>query len=875
MRCPTPEQLEQFLNDSLTELDISAVAAHIDGCVTCQLALDGVADSGVFADGSAAEQSDSSALTGTDEDAVLELIARIRNAPEDTLMSPDMATGGSIVADSTLDLPGRLGGYELLKVVGEGATGRLYRALDLALDRIVAVKTLKSELAAIPSARARFEREARACAALAHDNIVAVHQVDPGSDGEPPYLVMEFIAGGSLQERIRGDRRAGMRQCVEWIRQAAHALQAAHDAGIVHRDVKPSNLLIDASSDRLRVADFGLARLVESEERLTAEGMIAGTPAYMSPEQIVNPAAVTGLTDIYSLGVVLYEALSGELPFRGTVRMVLNQVLHEDPIPPGRLNDRIPRDLEIVCLKAMSRERPLRYQSAGAFAEDLERWLDDRPVLARPIGPPRKLWRWSRRNPRLAAGATLVLALLAAGAVDWSRILTSDVWQQIEKQRALAVEYATAVEEERHETVMFARTLLRDVDTNLQPVPQTLRARVQLLEAIARDLRRVPEGSDHFAAAQRTLMVVQSHCGLALLQLGELKDAGAYLGQAEQLARQETSSDNLMSQPERVLIEVLLHRTDLQTRLAELDSREERSFQLNKALELCDEAISRSELQMQAAAQATLGETVRSEWLKAGRRHCAARQRRGDILERLERANLAGTEYLAALATLSGLEVAFPDAMSLQRDIGVLHLKLATLAVASQRDPLEHFQNAYKRYSTVNNAASTPQTQEDLAFTCEQLVSSLLGREDYPEAARIASEECDLRRALLAGAPHDNWRRRQFGECTLRLGTIEGHQGHWDRAEQAVTAAVEQFELLLQQNPPLLVDRVLRLEADLVLATGKLALKSEDISADVASIEQNLRKIAESIGGDTDEELRNRIEQLLVQCRELHQASAN
>lgn len=879
MPCPTQEQLEQFLNEALTELDVPAVAAHVDRCESCQAALDAISDSRVLPDEGSSDGSMSEALADSDEGVVIELIDRLRGLPEDTQVSADLVTGhGSQVADSTLELPGRLGNYELMKVVGEGATGRLYRALDLQLDRIVAVKTLKSELAAIPSARARFEREARACAALTHDHIVAVHQVDPGSDGEPPYIVMEFVAGGSLHDRIRGEKRADMHQCVEWIRQTAMALQAAHDAGIVHRDVKPSNLLIDAATDRLRVADFGLARLVESEESLTAEGMIAGTPAYMSPEQIVNPTGVTGLTDIYSLGVVLYEALTGELPFRGTVRMVLNQVMHEDPIPPGRLNDRIPRDIENVCLKAMSRERPLRYQTAHAFAEDLERWLDDRPVLARPIGPVRKLWRWARKNPRLAAGTALVFSVLAAGAVDWRAILTSDAEtrRQAEQLRTLADQQAIAVEQQQLSMLQFARGLLYDVHGELAVDPTTLDVRIKLLESTVRALQSIPNTSAHHAEADQAIMAAQSQLGRSFLQQNRESEAGQCLTSAEQLARYRitTNSDGVPVdlRPVAVLTEVLLHQSDLEARRAESATDDDaRSGCLARAQAYCDEAVSLSQTAMQATAQQTIGQSDRSEWLKVSRRHCAARQRLGDILERLDRANVAATEYIAALATLTGLEATFPDSPTLQRDMGVLHLKLATLAVASQRDPLEHFQKAYRRFSFVHHALPRPQSQEDLAFTCEQLVSSLLGREDYKEAARIAAEECELRRDLARQAPQDDWRRRQFGECSLRLGTIEGHSGNWDAAQEAVAGAIDQFQVLLQRNPPLLVDRVLQIEAELMLATRDLALNLETELVDIVKLGQMLSQVSDEASAAGDDDLSQRIDQLSAQWRELQQ----
>jgi serine/threonine protein kinase len=424
MKCPSNSQLAAFLDETLEGALIAEIAGHIDGCQKCQAQLDDI----ITCDSSNGFEIPSSQptldLDSHDQTAIAEVVQRLQSAVNPIPHSSDVdSTPGrfNLAAIRESDLPVSLDHYRLLEKIGEGATGELYRATDERLGREVAVKVLKPELAAITTARARFEREARACASLRHDNIIAVHHVEAGIEDQCPYLVMEFVCGGSLQERFEEGPVTDLRASVEWLRQAADALQAAHESGIVHRDIKPSNLLVDATSGRLLVVDFGLARLTDSEESLTAANAIAGTPAYMSPEQITHPHDVSGLSDVYSLGVVLYEALTGERPFRGTVRMVLNQVQQEEPVQPRRLNDRIPRDLETICLKAMSKEQRLRYKSAAAFADDLQRWLDGRSVLARPVGPIGKLWRWTLRNPRTAGVSTIVASVLMAGAVDWGR----------------------------------------------------------------------------------------------------------------------------------------------------------------------------------------------------------------------------------------------------------------------------------------------------------------------------------------------------------------------------------------------------------------------------------------------------------------------
>ena len=501
MTCPGESQLAAFLDEAVPPSEAGKLAEHIDGCPACQARLDDLITTEVV---NLARRSveEPAKLTDADQSAVDGLIQRLQSfeaEPQNAGVSNEKRTWSHTCSSFQIQLPFRLDRYTLDELVGEGATGRLYRAVDEQLGRQVAVKILRPELAAIPSARSRFEREAQACAALNHDHIVSIHHVEADRLDQPPYLVMEFIDGCSIQEWMAAAGDDHFRAGVEWIRQAALALQAAHDAGIVHRDVKPSNLLIDESTGRLRVADFGLARLAEAEESLTADDAIAGTPAYMSPEQITNPTNVTGLSDVYSLGVVLYEILTGERPFRGTVRMVLQQVQNEEPVRPRRLNDRIARDLETICLKAMAKEQRSRYQSAQAFADDLKRWLTGRAVLARPVGPAGRVWRWCKRDPRLAGAAAIVATVLAGGAIDWGNYRQRAVEEQIRREWEADVAHRDEllgdaaererVAEHRWQLAMNAlrETLVGIDSTGKQPAPD--RAFLTLTEDVVAALK--------------------------------------------------------------------------------------------------------------------------------------------------------------------------------------------------------------------------------------------------------------------------------------------------------------------------------------------------------------------------------------------------
>jgi len=245
---------------------------------------------------------------------------------------------------------------------------------------------------------------------------VSVHEV--GSEGDTPYLVSDFIDGVTLADMLTA-RRPPPREAAKLVADVGDALHYAHQQGVVHRDVKSSNIMIRPDGSPV-VADFGLAKRDAGEITMTVEGQVLGTPAYMSPEQARGEShKVDGRSDQYSLGVILYQLLTGELPFRGNTRMLLHQVLHDDPRSPRSLNDRIPRDLETICLRAMAKEPGRRYGTADDLSADLRRFLAGDAILARPVSRMGKGWRWCRRRPALAGLSALVgLLMLAVTALS-------------------------------------------------------------------------------------------------------------------------------------------------------------------------------------------------------------------------------------------------------------------------------------------------------------------------------------------------------------------------------------------------------------------------------------------------------------------------
>ncbi len=307
-------------------------------------------------------------------------------------------TGGDGAAWSHADAEPLLGappaaqvpGYEILETLGRGGMGVVYKARQVSLNRVVALKMILSGPHAGSEALARFGMEAEATARLQHPNIVQIFDV--GNHAGMPYFVLEYCGGGTLADRLRGTPLPP-REAAQTVARVARAIQAAHERGIVHRDLKPGNVLLDAAGQP-KVSDFGLARRLEAEVGMTHSGAVLGTPSYMAPEQAAGRIRDVGpATDVYALGAILYECLTGRPPFRGeAILETLNQVVTSEPVPPRRLNPAVPRDLESICLKCLQKEPARRYATAAQLADDLEHWLTGEPVKARRAAAGWRSW---------------------------------------------------------------------------------------------------------------------------------------------------------------------------------------------------------------------------------------------------------------------------------------------------------------------------------------------------------------------------------------------------------------------------------------------------------------------------------------------------
>ncbi len=464
--------------------------------------------------------------------------------------------GNSTAASSAPALPKIVGEYKIVRLLGRGGMGVVYHAKHAKLGREVALKMVLSGGHASPEQLQRFILEAQAVAHLQHPNIVQIFEV---SEHEGlPYFSLEYVDGEPLDVQLK-KQLPEANEAARLMATLAMAMKYAHDHGILHRDLKPANVLMTRDGNP-KVADFGLAKKLEDadDSSSTRTGTVMGTPSYMSPEQARGEIRELGpATDQYSLGAMLYELLTGRPPFLGAkpIETIL-QVVRDEPIPPRQLRPKCPADLETICLKALQKVPAQRYLSCAEFADDLSRFLAGEPILARPVALRERIWRWCRRNPKIAipSAAAIVMMLLATTVSTWSYVAVSAKNLQIESERdfarnqeriakqqeAIAKEQQTLAESRERvarrqsklalDSLQFVQT---DVDNMLKPLSGVAEVRIALMRAMAnkwKDLEvKLTGGSEDLTGehgeAIATLMSSQARTAESLLQLGQVQEA--------------------------------------------------------------------------------------------------------------------------------------------------------------------------------------------------------------------------------------------------------------------------------------------------------------------------------------------------------------
>jgi tetratricopeptide (TPR) repeat protein len=426
------------------------------------------------------------------------------------------------------------GDYELLEEIARGGMGVVYRARQLSLNRPVALKMIAAGQLATPAAVQRFHTEAEAAARLDHPHIVPIYEI--GEYEGQHYFSMKLLEGGTLADLIlkaQVQNPLSPEAVARLVGTVARAVHYAHQRGILHRDLKPTNILLDEQGEP-HVTDFGLAKLAEDDSSLTMTTAILGTPAYMAPEQAAGGAKqLTTAADIYGLGAVLYEMLTGQPPFRAATAVeTLRQVCEQAPTRPHSLNSAVDRDLETICLKCLSKDPQKRYPDASALAQDLDRWRKGESILARPVGTAEKAWRWCRRRPIVAGLLLAVLVALVAGLVVSN-------WFYLHEKAARAE--AVVAEKEAQATIQF---LTEDLLFQATPEQNSREKQLTLEQAVTEATRRLDQNTE-IRRQPKLEATLRLAFGRTYHKLAKSVEANQNLRRAFELRRRELGPTNL------------------------------------------------------------------------------------------------------------------------------------------------------------------------------------------------------------------------------------------------------------------------------------------------------------------------------------------
>jgi serine/threonine protein kinase/tetratricopeptide (TPR) repeat protein len=689
-------------------------------------------------------------------------------------------------------LPAHLGRFTLVKMLGQGAHGNVYQAIDTLLGREVALKVPRAESLASPELRRRFLREARAVAALSHPNLVTIYEA--GASGPIHYIASNLCTGPNLSQWIaQQDQAIAIRVAARLVATLAEAVAYVHSQGVVHRDLKPSNVLLEPlasgsppleSTDSLgftpKLADFGLAKYLYSEADATASGDILGTPAYMAPEQAsgrvheVGPAA-----DIYALGAILYHLLTGRVPFQAATKLeTLRQVIDGAITPPKRLRPDLPRDIEAVCLKCMEHEADRRYKTAHELAQDLWHFLDGEPVLARRASTLSRLAKWSRRRP-LVAGLTYSLSLVvlvAFAALTWQ-------WRWADQQRIRAEQNFLDAHGAIHEfqTILYEGSKYDD--------PRFQQLRLELLEAGLGYYRRFllqrpddPALLSDFAQALFETAVINSTRGSKSEALSLLCES---LPVWENLTRAQPD----VPEHRFYLAKTHHHIGLLQQTFAELAAAQD---SCRRALAIGEDLVKSypdvlsyrnqfGSICYQYAEQCELKERW-DECLKYA-------QQSQQIFESLIRRRPDRTEYQRMLAASQRLE-------------GNAHLGAGRRARA-----LECFERARDACEQlVDRNLGMPESAKMLAHSLLS-IGSLQSEDDKPSAMRTYERCMSILQPLVRLDPSVTAWRRDLAACHFHVAVLMDQDGQTAQQQEHLKTALEIRKQLIREDPQVIAHR--------------------------------------------------------------------
>jgi serine/threonine protein kinase len=742
-----------------------------------------------------------------------------------------------------------LGDYQLLDRLGSGGMGVVYRARQRSANRLVALKIIRPERLADLSLESkaetlqRFLTEAQAAAQLAHDHIVTVYDV--GEAKGQPYYSMRYIKGRSLAELLRAGPLDN-RRAAELLAPVARAVHYAHQKGILHRDLKPQNVMLD-EAERPYVADFGLAKLTESSSEVTRTGQVMGTAAYMSPEQAQDASQCTPASDTYSLGATLYELLTGRPPFRAANQIdTLRQVIHDEPVAPRLLNPAIDRDLETITLKCLEKDPARRYATAALLADELERVLSGEPILARPISASSRLWRQCKRRPLVSSLAALfVLSLLvgisvssyfavlanqratlaegrrlelqskntelkeAYATVEKRRLELQSTNQQLtsanitaEDRRIAAEEAATIAREQSQLALESLQSVIFDIQRKLENVPRAGDLRRSLLQTALAKLQKV---SDQFAsrdAIDRNSFVALNDLGDVFLRIGsDFARPGTPVIRAEDSFA--VNADGPFAAARRAY---------------------EQAFAIAQTLAAADPSTVQAQLDLSIAYNKLGDVELRS----------------GQMAEAL-------ASHQKSLEITQKLAAAFPSDAQAQRGLSVSYNKLGDVqfeagklkaALAAHQKMLEICQQL------ASADPSDAPTQRYLAIAYERVGRTQLRSGDVTEALGSNKEGLEIRQRLAVADPNDAQAQRDLSISYETLGDAQLRSGKVTEALEAYQQGMEVSQKLAAADP-----NDVQAQRDLFVSYNKLGNVQYQYGQETAALEsyQKMLEISQQL----------------------------
>jgi tetratricopeptide (TPR) repeat protein len=847
--CPEPGELERIIHGQVGAWDVERLAHHLETCSACADAVDSLLEGESVL---AALRVGAANLCKGDEPVVQELIeylrrwkqngptsTKARQQPQETVDTapnlsgpapdPQATTASSGHAESTDDVLrmlappeekdelGRLGPYGILRVLGSGGMGVVFAARQVHPRRIVALKLILAGRDATRQRLTRFHSETELIARLPHANIVQVFETGEHAGGA--YFTMEYVEGGNLAQRLAVAPLAA-RTAAELVEDLARAVKFAHEHGIVHRDLKPANILL--ASDGVgseqanrteahltpKITDFGLAKQMEDATATpagayrTESGAILGTPAYMAPEQALGQA-VGPQADIYALGAILYECVTARPPFKAaTLLETLEQVRTQEPVPPIRLQPKLPRDLQTICLKCLHKDPQRRYASAAALADDLRRFLDGRPITARPVRLWETAWKWARRRP--AAAALCIVSMLAAvtliaGSIVYERQLQDALSQaevnavQAQHAKIVADTNAEQVRKQRERADASFRAAREALDKCVKTIVDDPRMQRGALD----DLRRAVydaekaffekfldiQGSDpafqlERAAAYKRLAYVSQALGAKEEGLGHFRKAVAIVSQLAAEHPQDSAHS----------VELWVCHNNLGEMCRQVGRAEEAEPVLRKAVDIAQEQL--REHPGVAIYQYRVGRSLNN----LGLLYCETR-----------RLDEAWRKFDAALKLLRDAYSSHPDDTDClaelartQENHGVLFGEYHRRPTAA-RSPLEHGVANYRLLYSKD--PTNPDRRFGLAHGLNSLGACYWGMNELQKAEETLSESRTLLFALTQERPLMAEYRRVLGIVESNLAGVYMQLGRAQAVEEMYRNTIELRQKLADDSP--------------------------------------------------------------------------